>query len=337
MKIIKEKPKIKIPKRNIQKLNWGVAGCGLYLENTFLPALSSLNRSNLVAVYSKSRERADYIKSKFHGEISFTDFNNFLENPFDTLYISSVNSDHYWQVIEAAKKGKNILCEKPLALTSEQAEEMVKVCRENNIMLSVNYVNRFHPLVEKAKELISANKLGKIVSVTVNFNIDFLPNSNYRFKKELSGGGALWDLGTHMIDLLRYLGGEIVDIKGFTDNVIYQSEVEDFASALVKFENSGYGHMNVSYSNKKAFNRIEINGYKGSILIDNIFRKNTHAKLTIDIEGEPKIAFRKKANKQVLLLRSLQKAFMKKHPLLIKGNDGLVNLRLMEKLVKDSK
>ena len=171
--------------------------------------------------------------------------------------------------------------------------------------------------------------LGKLVSISTNFNIEVPPSDNFRFKKVLSGGGALRDLGTHMIDLLRFFGGEIADITGYVDNVVYKSEVDDFTNAIVKFKKSGYGYFNVSFNTRKAFNRVEILGYKGALSIENLIgRKSKACKLTIDLEGEAKKAFRRRANKLTYLLKSIQKSFLKNEPPLITGNDGLINMKI---------
>jgi len=152
---------LKINRGRTKKINWGVAGCGNFLENTFLPTFQQLKRSKLNSVYSSNKERAEFIKQKFNAENSFDNFKEFLKSDIDAIYISSKNSDHYHQVIQAAKAGKHILCEKPLSLTTEQAEEMVDVCNENNVILTINYVFRHHPIIKKTKELIDGNLLEK--------------------------------------------------------------------------------------------------------------------------------------------------------------------------------
>ncbi len=324
---------LKLKKGVLRRLHWGVAGCGKFTETAFLPTLAMIPRNKLVSVYSSDVKRAQYIREKFGAKNAFNNYKEFLKSDFDALYIASVNSDHHWQVIEAAKAGKHILCEKPLAMNSPEAEEMVKICEEQNVLLSVNYVQRFHPLVIKAKEIIDKEMIGKLVSININFNIDYAPDDNFRFKKNLSGGGALRDLGTHIIDLMRYFGGEIKSIDGVIDNVIYKSEVDDFAAAILSFKKSGYGYFNVSYNNKKAFNRIEIVGYKGALSIENLIGvKFGSTKLTILIDGEAKKAFRKRGNKFYYLLKSIQKSFLKNEQPLVTGNDGLINMRLMEEL-----
>ncbi len=324
---------IEIRKPEIKKLKWGIAGCGRFAETTFIPTLQLLRKSKISSVFSHNLQRAKFISEKFGIHFKYSDYDEFLKSDINAVYISSANVHHYEQVIKAAKAGKNILCEKPLSITSGEAEEMVKVCEENNIYLVINYVYRFNPLVNKAKEFIDAGLLGSLVSVNLNFNIDIAPGSNFRYNKQLSGGGALRDLGTHMIDLLRFFGGEIISVNGVMDDLIYKSEVDDFAAAIVKFKKSGYGYFNVSFNTKKAFNRVEILGHKGALSIDHLIgMRNVPSKLTIQFEGEAKKAFIKRSNNLLKLLRSVQKSFLKNEPPLITGYDGYINMKLMEEL-----
>ncbi|MDP4172743.1 MAG: Gfo/Idh/MocA family oxidoreductase [Bacteroidota bacterium] len=324
---------LSISKKIVRRLKWGIAGCGDFAERTFIPTLQMLTKSKLVSAYSSDIQRAQYIADKFAAQSAFNNYDDFLNSDIDCVYVSSANINHYEQVIKAARAGKHVHCEKPIAMNSLQAEEMVRACKDNNVQFSINYVHRFHPLVIKAKEIMEKGMLGKIVSISTNFNIDYAPNNNFRFKKNLSGGGALRDIGTHMIDLLRFFGGEIFTIKGVVDNIIYKSEVDDFAAAIVGFQKSGYGFFNVSFNTKRGFNRVEILGYDGSISIENLIgRPNKPCKLVINLQGEGRKAFRKRANKQLYALRSVQKAFLLNRTPVVTGYDGLVNLKLIEEL-----
>lgn len=324
---------MKVKKPVVKKLKWGVAGCGRYAEHTFIPTLTFLRKSVIQSFYSRNINRAKELADKSGASGYFDDLDEFLRSGIDCVFVASANAHHHEQVIKASEAGKNILCEKPMALNSRQAEEMVEACSRNNVLLAVNYVHRVHPHVIKAKEIIKNQTIGKLVSVNVSFNMDFPPGSNFRFNKELSGGGVLRDLGTHMIDLLRFVGGDISDINGQIDNVVYSSEVEDFANAIVKFEKGGYGFFNVSYNCKKAFNRIEILGHTGSISIENLIGvKTVPSKLTIQLEGEAKKSFRKRGNKLLFMLRAIQKSFLKNLTPPATGADGLTNMILMEEL-----
>ena len=320
-------------KTSHKKLKWGVAGCGRFSEISLIPNLYLLRKSELISAYSHTAARVKTVSDKYGIPNRFTDYDDFLKSDINAVYVGSANSDHYEQVIKAAEAGKHILCEKPLSINSVQAGEMVEACEKNNVRLAVNYSLRFHPLISKTREIIESQMIGKLVSINLNFNVDMPPGNNFRFRKSQSGGGALRDLGTHMIDLLRFFGGEIESIKGVLDDIIYKSEVEDFAAAIVKFEKSGYGFFNVSYNNKKSFNRIEILGHKGALAVEKLIgTKYIPSKLTILLDGEAKKAFRKRGNMLLNLLKSVQASFLKNQMPLVTGYDGFVNMKLMEQL-----
>ncbi|MCW8960961.1 MAG: Gfo/Idh/MocA family oxidoreductase [Ignavibacteriaceae bacterium] len=324
---------VKVRRTGVKKLKWGVAGCGRFSEHTFIPTLKFLRRSVVQSFFSHNLNRAKELAEKSGATGYFDNYDDFLNSGIDCVFISSINAQHHEQVIKAAQAGKHILCEKPMALTSKQAEEMVEACKQNNVLLAVNFVHRLHPQVLKAKELIKSQKIGKLVSVNISFNIDMPPSNNFRFNKELSGGGALRDLGSHILDLLRFFGGEIAEINGYMDNIIYKYDVEDIASALVKFENGSYGNFNVSYNTKKSFNRVEILGHTGAISIENFIGvKGLSSKLTIQLDGEAKNSFRKRGNKFHFMMKAIQKSFLKNQTPPVTGEDGLINMKLIEEL-----
>lgn len=324
-----ERLKSAIPK----KLKWGVSGCGNFTENHFLPVMQSLQRSKLISVYSHDLARAKNVSNKFGAPNAFNDYDQFLSSDIEAVYISSINSDHYQQVIKAAEAGKNILCEQPIALDSIQAQEMVDICKANNVLLAVNHMHRYHPLVLKVKELLDNHMLGKIISISASCNVDRTPDDNFRFNKELSGGGVLRDLGLQWINMLRYFGGEVSEVKAFKDNIIYKSEVEDFSAAILKFEKSGYGFLNVSCDSKKYYNKIEVLGYNGLIAIEEISgKRSTSVKLIIDLQGETKRVFRKRTNKLLFTLRSIQKSFIRNNPPVVTGEDELSVMKIVEEI-----
>lgn len=323
--------KIKIPR----KLKWGLAGCGNYAEESFLPAVQLVKMSKLVSVYSHDINRAKHIAHKAGAPNAFDDFDAFLASDIEVVFLSSMSSDHHRQVLKAAAAGKHIVCTRPLAITSLQAKEMIDACKANNVRLILNHTHRFHPQVLKAKELIDKQILGNIISISASYNVDLPAPNNYRYNKELSGGGVLRDLGSQMIDTLRFFGGEIVEVKSFLDNIIYKSEVEDFASAMLRFERNGYGYFNVSYNVKKAFNRIEILGTKGLVAIENfIGKKNVPSRLIIDLHGEAKKVFRKRANKLSYMVRSVQRTLLRREAPPVTGEEGLRNLLVIEEIEK---
>lgn len=319
-------------KRNLMKLKWGVAGLGRFSEMTMIPTLINMRRTRLLSVYSGDIKRAKSIADKYAIQNHYGNYDDFLNSGIDAVYIGSINSNHYEQAVLAAKAGKHLLIDKPMAITSDQAKEIIEVAKENKVQAAVNYVYRFHPLTIKVKEIIDSMLLGKIISISGQFCINLPPGDNFRYNREESGGGAIRDLGTHIIDLFRYLIGEISSIDGVIDNVVYKTEVEDYAAGMIKFDKGSYGYFNVAYSVPRAFNRIEIVGSKGSLSIDNLIagRFLSSAKMTILLDGEAKKAFRKRGNKQLRLLKSVSKSFLHNTTPEVTGYDGYINLKLME-------
>ncbi len=322
---------LKLRNRKSKKIKWGAAGCGKFTEMAFLPTVQLFRRAKTISLYSADIKRAKSLADKFGVTNAFDNYDEFLKSDIDAVYIGSANAHHCEQVIKAARAGKHILCDKPISVTSEEAYEMVKVCEENNVKFFVNYPYRFHPLVQKAKELINSQSVGKLVSINASFNIHLLPSENFRYSKSLSGGGAVRDLGTHLLDVFRYLAGEIVSIEGIMDNVVYQAEVEDYAAGIVKFEKGGYGIFNVSFNSPKAFNRIEIICSRGALSIENLIsQKASSTKLHILLDGELKKVFRKRANKMYRCIRSVNNSILKNAPVEVPGIEGAVNVKLME-------
>lgn len=321
-----------------KKLKWGVAGCGNFTEQHVLPVMQTLQRSKLVSVYSHDINRAKNVSNKFGAPNAFNDYDQFLASGIEAVYVSSMNSDHYQQVIKAAEAGKNILCEQPISINSKQAEEMVEVCKAKNVILAINHLHRYHPLVIKAKELLDKHMLGKIISISASCNVDRTPDDNFRLNKELSGGGVLRDLGLQWINLLRHFGGEIAEAKAFKDNIIYKSEVEDFGAAILKFEKGGYGFLNVSCDSKKYYNKIEVLGYNGLIAIEEVSgKRSTAVKLIIDLQGETKRVFRKRTNKLLFMMRSIQKSFLRNNPPEVTGEEELACMKIIEEIERQCK
>ncbi len=328
-------PKKIISSRFPRKLKWGVVACNVTADNFFLPALQLTQRGKLVSVFCADIVHANSISSKFMAPNSFDNFEKFLNSDIDSVYLSGKVSDHYNHIIKCAQAGKNILCEKPLALNSTDAKKMIEECEKHNVILLVNYAHRFHPLVQKAKELVDNQLLGKIISISSSYHIDLPPDDAFHFRKELCGGGVLRDIGSLIIDLIRYFGGEIENIKAFTDNIVYKSDVEDFASGVVRFEKGGYGNFSVSYDSKKSSDSIEIVGYKGTLTIENIFgRKSPTTKLIIDLKGEGKKVFKKRITKYLYVVRAVQKTFTKKEASVVSAEDALINIKLIEEIEK---
>jgi len=204
-----------------------------------------------------------------------TDWRKVIErDDIDVIDIVTPNDSHAEIAIAAAKAGKHILCEKPLALNLLQATEMYNAVRENGIVAMVCQNYRFVPAVRFAKQMIDSGKLGKVLQIRSTYLQDWGMESNplnvWRFQKEKTGTGAHGDIASHLIDLARYLVGEFAEVSGHLETFVKERYVDDASMFLARFRNGAIGTFEASRfsaGNKNA-NRFEINGEKGSIRWD---------------------------------------------------------------------
>lgn len=225
-----------------------------------------------------------------------TDWNKLVaRDDIGLVDISTPGESHAAIAIEAARHGKHVFCEKPLANTLAEAKEMLHAVQEAGVVGMVNFNYRRVPAVQLARQLIDEGRLGQIYHWRGVYLQDWIMDPNFplvwRLDKQAAGAGALGDLGAHIIDLARMLVGEISAVSGMTSTFIKQrpllaqttgglgaqasSEmgevtVDDAALCLARFENGAIGSFEATrFAKGRAnYNMFEINGSKGSVVFD---------------------------------------------------------------------
>lgn len=253
------------------KIKWGVIGCGGIADRRTIPGMLLSDKAELVAVMDVNMELALKCKEKFGAKYAFESYEELLGlEEIDAVYIASPVFCHKEQAIKAAKAKKHILLEKPVALTTEEAEEIKSVCEENNVKISIGFLMRFHGYHQKIKEIIEEGKIGQIVSMRGQFTCWYPEiEGAWRQKKSLSGGGALMDMGIHVIDILQYLSGlKATEVAGFTQTQTFAYEVDDSANIIMKMENGSVAYVDSNFNipDEASVSKLEIYGTKGSIV-----------------------------------------------------------------------
>lgn len=207
---------------------------------------------------------------------SFPIQNNFNElittSQADLISICTPHHLHKQMTIEALNTGKNVLVEKPMALTVSDSKAMIESAKANNKRLYVMKQNRFNVPITITKEALDQNKLGKIYMVQCNVywnrNPEYYSNSDWRGQKAKEGG-ALFTQASHFIDLLIWWFGDVVDAKAMIDTKMQQVEVEDCGNAIMDFKSGVQGSIiwTTNVYNKNYEGSITIVGEKGTIKI----------------------------------------------------------------------
>lgn len=259
----------------------------------FWPAPGIPYRKTIVDV---TEELAKEAAQRFGYENYTYDWRKVVEDPsIDIIDIVTPNDSHAEIAIAAAKAGKHIICEKPLARNAEEAKKMWDAVREAGVKHMVAFNYRRTPAVALAKKYIEEGRIGKILNFRGTYLQDWSadPNSplSWRFQKKVAGSGALGDIGTHVIDFARYLVGEISEVMAITKTWVPERpiqtsgvdklgtvkggsdapkgvvDVDDEFSTLLKFENGAIGSIEATRNawGRNNFLTFEIHGEKGSL------------------------------------------------------------------------
>jgi predicted dehydrogenase len=297
-------------KRQVRVGMIGYSFMGKVHSNAYrsVPFFFSLDAEPILqAICGRNEKNVEEQSQKLRWKSYETDWKQLIKrDDIDLIDISTPNNTHYEIVLAAAKAGKHIICEKPLANTLEEAKEMLKAVNDAGVIHMISHNYRFSPAVQFAKKLISEGRIGKIHHIRATYLQDWLLDPSYpmewRLKKEISGSGTLGDLGSHIIDLARFLVGEIDEVVGMMktfiderplDEVIHESggmgkvTVDDTSSFLARFDNGALGNFETTRfaGGNKAGNRFEINGDKGSIRWDLENMNNLEVYLVDDEPG----------------------------------------------------
>jgi predicted dehydrogenase len=257
----------------MNKINWGIIGCGDVTELKSGPAFNKVPDSALVAVMRRNADKAaDYAKR--HGVSKWcTNANQLINDPeVNAIYIATPPAFHEHYTLAAVKAGKPVYVEKPMALNYKSAQRMYEVAEENNVKLVVAHYRREWPLFKKLKQLLDANTIGSIHLVKLAFEKPALTATEladektaWRVNPALSGGGLFHDLAPHQLDILYHLFGDAKRIQGIAVNQGGQYVAPDLVAGNILFNN------NIAFTGHWYFNAAEpvdyceITGTKGNL------------------------------------------------------------------------
>ena len=225
----------------MEKIRFGIIGSGGIARKRTIPGLMLSSLAVCEAIMDTNPTSLEEVAEQFGIKKKYTDVATLLaDKEIDAVYIATPVFCHFDQVKAAADAGKHILLEKPMGLSSAEAEEMERYCKEKGVLLSVGFMMRFHGAHQKIKEMIDGGAIGTVVSAYAKFNCLSPVNAHkWRQTKAYGAGGTMMDMGIHCIDLLTYLAGlKIKEAVGITGNQIFEyPDTEDAATGVYKMDN----------------------------------------------------------------------------------------------------
>jgi predicted dehydrogenase len=225
-----------------KKTGYAVIGLGR-IAGHFMPGVRNSSNSQITALVSGHRDKAEQIAGEYsipaNSIYSYEDFDRIAENKtVDAVYVALPNSMHSEYTIRAAKAGKHVLCEKPMATNVADCERMIAACKTANVKLMIAYRCHYEPTNLKAVKLIRDGALGQLQAIESSFGFNIRPGE-WRLSKKLAGGGPLFDVGIYSLNACRYLTGEEPrDIAAYASVLDHDgrfNEVEENVSWTMRF------------------------------------------------------------------------------------------------------
>lgn len=259
----------------MKQINWGFIGCGEVTEKKSGPAFNEVEGSQVVAVMSRSENKARSYAERHHVRKWYTDASELIEDPdVNAVYIATPPSSHATFAIMAMRAGKPCYIEKPLAASYNDCIRINRISEQTGVPCFVAYYRRYLPYFQKVKEIIESGTIGNVVNVQVRFSVpprdlDFQSGKEmpWRLQPDIAGGGYFYDLAPHQIDLLQNLFGVITRAHGYPANRAHLYQAEDTLSACFFFESGIPGSGSWCFVGHESAKEdcIKVIGEKGSL------------------------------------------------------------------------
>ena len=230
-------------------LGWGLIGTGKIADDRILPGINAFKGNKLVAVVSREQSRADAFAKKFGAQHAYTNYADMLANPdVQVVAIHTPNSLHCEEVLAAARAGKHIFCDKPMATSVADAERMVAACEKAGVQLGMNFHNRSMPCFIETKPIVESGAIGEVTVIELEASPGNRPGgtlSSWRVDPLMSGLGTTMSIGVHVYDILRYImSTEVELVSSIFDtprNVMEQTNM-----STLRFTNGAGAQINVN-------------------------------------------------------------------------------------------
>jgi 1,5-anhydro-D-fructose reductase (1,5-anhydro-D-mannitol-forming) len=244
-------------------LNWIVIGIGDIATRRVIPAIQAESRSRLYGLVTR-----DPAKAAAFGVQAWRTLDEALEDPeVHIVYVGTPVFLHAPQTIQSLRAGKHVLCEKPMAMNEAEARSMVKAAEESGKQFGVAYYRRCYPKVQRAKQLLEAGAIGRPVVAELSNHMwfDGTGSRSWLVDPAKAGGGPLFDIASHRIDVLNFLFGQPLCATGQVSNVVHHYAVEDNATVMIEYTGGVRGIIDVRWHSRVNRDECRFRGTDGEM------------------------------------------------------------------------
>ena len=324
----------------MKKNGWGLIGTGRIADDRILPGINAHSGNALVGVVSRDQGRADTFAKKFGARHAYTSYDDLLRNPDVTVVaIHTPNSQHAGQAIAAARAGKHVFCDKPMATSVADAERMVRECEKAGVKLGVNFHNRFMPCFVETRRAIASGEIGDVQLVQLEASPGARPGGrlgSWRVDAGMAGLGTTMSIGVHVYDILRYLlASEITAVSAFFDTP--RGVMEETNLSMFRFANGVIAQLSVYENSPLPHNDFVIYGTKGRITGRGLTRSRAGGVLeVVTTDGKTRSTEFPATNAHGACVAAFSDALLQGRDPVPSGIDGLRSVQLTDAMAKSA-
>lgn len=316
--------------RKKEKLGIALVGLGYYSTDLLAPALQETKNCYLAGIVTGTPEKEKVWQEKYdikrENIYNYENYDEIANNDtIDIVYVVLPNAMHAEYTIRAAKAGKHVICEKPMALNAKECEAMIKACKDNDRKLSIGYRMHFEPHTQEVMRLGQDQVMGPVQMVNAGAGYKEGRADHWKLKKAM-GGGAMMDMGVYSLQAARYVTGEepvSVSAQTFTTRPEMFREVDETTAFQLEFPSGALSNLHTSFG--MSMNYLNVTTDKGWIKLDpfSAYRGIQGASKNGPLEF-PQV------NQQATQMDEVAYSIMNDQPLRVTGEEGLRDMKVVE-------
>ncbi len=320
-------------------VRWGIIGCGDVARKRVASAIQTTDNSQLLAACRRDPEACHAFCDTFDIERRYTsDAELIADADIDAVYIATPVNLHLPQTLAAAAAGKHVLCEKPMAMSVAECEQMIAACHAADVRLGIAYYRRFYPVVDRIAEVMQSGELGRVLAIRAitSTECNFAPgeDGHWRVVADAGGGGALMDVGSHRLNLFLHLGGPISSVKAHCGTVAASYEAEDCASLTMAFASGMQGMLECYFGTAIDYDEFAVIGTAGHAHTNSL----NDGELTIRVGQQQRVeTWAPAANFNAPLIADFVAAIEQHQPPRVSGEEGLETNAVIQAAYHDAK
>jgi 1,5-anhydro-D-fructose reductase (1,5-anhydro-D-mannitol-forming) len=319
-------------------LGWGIVGPGGIAGREMAPAIAADANSELVAVVARDPDKGRAFADNHGAAWSGTDYAEMLaRDDVDVVLVTTPNALHPDQVLAAARAGKHVLCDKPLALTAVDAARVVAGCKSAGVKLGMNFQTRYHACFAEARRVIRAGELGTISHIQLDASPGTRRPAGWRTDLEVAGLGSVNNIAVHMYDLLRFLlDQEVTEVAAMFD-VGREHAMEVLPMVLLRFDGGALAYANGNQSSFRPLNEIVVYGDRGRLDGQGITRPETEGEMRVVTEEGERSTHCSGADCYQRLVAAFTDAVLNDRDPDPSGEDGLRSVQLTDAITRSAR